>query len=153
MEAADRAGARQASATIKAAEIAARSQQEAMDKQIAYQQKGLDYLIKSEKLPMQYRDAALSVMGDLYGTGPGQESTAESFLGSPLAERLTTDQGQLVDKAKSSPLYAALMGTKKAGEEAIMRQAGATGGLRSGNVNENLYDYNTQLGKESLMTT
>ena len=36
-------------------------------------------------------------------------------------------------------------------EEAIMRHASATGGLRSGNVQEAMYDYNTQLQNQALL--
>jgi hypothetical protein len=42
------------------------------------------------------------------------------------------------------------MGARGAGEEAIMRGAGATGGLRSGNVQEALYDYNVGLQNTAL---
>ena len=144
--------------TIEAAEISAaayreyaQAYKEAAAEQLAYQQKGLDYLIQSEKLPLEYRDQALGLLGELYGTGPGQGNTADSFFDSPLSQRLDINQGELVEKAKNSPMYAAFMGTQAAGEESIMRNAAATGGLRSGNVQENLYDYNVQLGKDSLM--
>ena len=62
-------------------------------------------------------------------------------------------QQDLIDQAISSPLYGALMGGQEAGEEAIMRNAGATGGLRSGNVQNAMYDYNIQLQNQSLLSS
>lgn len=56
-----------------------------------------------------------------------------------------------MDRVRQSPLYEAILGGQQAGEEAILRQAGATGGLRSGNVQHNLYDYNTQLQNRALL--
>ena len=63
----------------------------------------------------------------------------------------TAGQQDLIDQARMSPLYGAIMGGRKEGEEAIMRQAAATGGLRSGNIQEALYDYNTQLQNQALL--
>lgn len=60
-------------------------------------------------------------------------------------------QQDLIQQAMASPLYGAMMGGREAGEEAIMRRAGATGGLRSGNVQEAMYDYNTQLQNQALL--
>lgn len=154
MNAGSRADAARISAAsmTESARISADAARESSAAQIAYQEKGLKYLIDSEKLPMQYRDQALGVLGDLYGMAPGEDASASAFFDSPLAQRLEIDQGELVARAQQSPMYAAMMGTRKAGEEAILRNASATGGLRSGNVQENLYDYNVQLGKESLMS-
>ena len=45
------------------------------------------------------------------------------------------------------------MGGQEFGEEAIMRNAGMTGGLRSGNVQGNMYDYNTQLQNQALLSS
>lgn len=60
-------------------------------------------------------------------------------------------QEQIIQEAISSPLYGALMSGRSAGEEAILRSASATGGLRSGNVQSSLYDYNTQLENQALL--
>jgi len=65
----------------------------------------------------------------------------------------TSGQQDLIDQAKNSPLYAAMMGTQEGGEEAIMRNASATGGLRSGNVQGNMYDYVTQLQNKALLSS
>jgi hypothetical protein len=65
----------------------------------------------------------------------------------------TSGQQDLINQAMSSPLYGALMGGQELGEEAIMRNAGATGGLRSGNVQGAMYDYNTQLQNQALLSS
>lgn len=58
-----------------------------------------------------------------------------------------------IERAMESPLYTQIMGGQELGEEAIMRQAGATGGLRSGNVQGNMYDYTTQLQNQALLSS
>ena len=65
----------------------------------------------------------------------------------------TFGQQDLINQAMNSPLYGALMGGQELGEEAIMRNAGATGGLRSGNVQGNMYDYVTQLQNKALLSS
>ena len=137
--------------SLEAAKILAAAEEKSAAAELAFQYEGLNYLMQSEALPMEYRDMAYGVLGELYGTEPGQNPSADSFFNSPLAQRLEINQGELINTAKNSPLYAALMGTQAAGEDSIMRNAGATGGLRSGNVQHNLYDYNVQLGKNSLL--
>jgi len=57
---------------------------------------------------------------------------------------------QFIEAARQDPLFAAIMQTRDAGEDAIMRNAAATGGLRSGNVQSNLYQYNQQLEADAL---
>ena len=115
-----------ADAAIQSANISAKSQREA-----------LDYLKQREALPTAISDAALSQLGGLYGLQGFEDPGAqEGFISSVMA----------------SPLYGALMGGQEAGEEAILRSASATGGLRSGNVQEALYDYNTQLQNQALLS-
>lgn len=92
----------------------------------------LDYLKEINKMPQQYRKQALAEMARR--TQPGG----------------TLSQAERIGLAKESPIYAEIMGARKAGEEAIMRGAGATGGLRSGNVQEALYDYNVGLQNTAL---
>ena len=58
-----------------------------------------------------------------------------------------------IDRAMASPLYQQIMGGQELGEEAIMRNAAATGGLRSGNVQGNMYDYITQLQNQALLSS
>ena len=96
------------------------------------QRNALRYLKQTERIPQRYREEAL---GDIRGaySGTGEE------------------QQQIIDRAISSPLYGAIMGGQEAGEEAILRNAAMTGGMRSGNVQSNLYDYNTQLENQALL--
>jgi hypothetical protein len=60
-------------------------------------------------------------------------------------------QAELISQAQGSPLYQAIMGQRGAGEEAILRNASATGGLRSGNTNAALSDYSMQLENRALL--
>lgn len=61
-------------------------------------------------------------------------------------------QQQFFTGLESSPIYEAIMGGQKAGEESIARNAAMTGGLRSGNLQHNFMDYNTQLKNKAMMT-
>lgn len=95
------------------------------------QREALEYLKEREKLPRQISEKALSGLAGIYSRGEGQQD--------------------LINRAISSPLYQAMLGGKQAGEESILRNASVTGGLRSGNVQQNLYDYNTQLSNQALL--
>lgn len=110
-------------APIDAANIQAQAQREA-----------LAYLKEREAIPQQFREGALTKLGGIYGLEGGEGS-----------------QQDLIDQARQSPLYGAMMGGQRLGEETIMRKAGATGGLRSGNVQGNMYDYTTQLQNKALL--
>jgi hypothetical protein len=101
------AASTQSDASLKAAEIAAQSQKEA-----------LDYYKQQMELPTQYRDQALSGLSSYYKT-PGAPKT----------------QQQLIAEAQNSPLYASIMGTQQSAVDGLARYASATGGLRSGNAN------------------
>ena len=111
-----------ADASIQAANIAAAGQTEA-----------LDYLKETEALPQQFREGALGQLAGLFGLEGG-----------------TGDPDAFMQMAMNSPLYKQLMANQSQGEEAIMRNAAATGGLRSGNVQGNLADYNTRYTNEAL---
>lgn len=113
---------------------AAKAASAAANTQASWQKEALDYLKQTEQLPQQFREGALKTLGGLYGLEGGQGS-----------------QQELIDQAKQSPLYQAIMGTKRAGEDSVLRNAAATGGLRSGNVQRALYDYNTQLENKALL--
>jgi hypothetical protein len=109
----------------------------AANEQEKWQTYALDYLKESDALPTEYREAALTQMAQMYGiSGTAQEQAG-------------AQQG-MIDRAQGSPLYGAMMGGQQAGEESIMRNAAATGGLRSGNTQEALYDYNVQLQQNAL---
>ena len=117
-----------------AAEKAASAATAASSTAAGYQIAALDYMKEREALPRQFSEQALKGLGGLYGMEGG-----------------TGNQQELIDQAISSPLYQSIMGGKKAGEESILRNASATGGLRSGDVQSNLYDYNTQLSNQALL--
>ena len=108
--------------------------QDAAEVQAAYQREALDYLRETEALPRQYREAALTNLGRLYGI----EGTPE-------------EQSAAVESLRGTPIYQAIMGGKEAGEEAILRQAGATGGLRSGNAQDALARYSGDLESKALL--
>lgn len=112
-----------ADASIEGANITAQAQREA-----------LEYLKQTEAIPQAFREDALKRLGGLYDL--------EGGIGSQQA---------LIDRAQQSPLYKAIVGAQAEGEDAILRQASATGGLRSGNVQEALADYTTQLQNKALL--
>jgi hypothetical protein len=154
-------GAQQAAATSagaqeRGAEVQAQSQREA-----------LEYLKQREAIPQQLREQALQRLGGIYGiqgkTIPPityTPSTGGMFSGLrdiagrkgevPTQEE-PFGQQQLIQQAMESPLYGAMMGGRKAGEETIGRHASMTGGLRSGNVQGAMYDYDTQLQNQALL--
>jgi len=80
---------------------------------------------------------------------PGINVVTGGYAGGQTPQ--TSGQDALIQRSIQSPLYQSIMGGREAGEEAILRSAAATGGLRSGNVQESLYDYNTQLQNQALL--
>lgn len=94
----------------------------------------LNYLKKINAVPQQFKEESLQTLGGLYGL--------EGGIG---------NQQDLIDRAKASPLYTNIMGSKETGEDAILRNASATGGLRSGDTSYNLYDYNVRLQNQALL--
>ena len=101
---------------------------DATNSQVKYQREALDYLKEVEKLPQQFREEALKKLGGIAGLEGGEGS-----------------QQELIDQAQQSPLYNAIMGTQEAGRDEVMRNAGMTGGLRSGNVQDDLFSYGANL--------
>lgn len=55
------------------------------------------------------------------------------------------------EMAMDSPLYAAIMSGREAGEQAIARTSAATGGLRSGQSIDDLTRYNTDLRNQAFL--
>lgn len=82
----------------------------------AAQQQALDYLRQADSLPSGLREAALTSLGNLYNGA-----------------------GSITDRAMASPLYKAAV---QQGENSVLRNASATGGLRSGSTSENLAQVN-----------
>lgn len=113
-----------------AADAAVEGSQIAADAQMA----ALDYLKEQEEIPSAVRDASLMGLASYYQVPE---------------ERLSQDD--LISRAQNSPLYQQLMGGREAGENSILRNASATGGLRSGDAQSALYDYNVQLQNDSLL--
>jgi hypothetical protein len=98
------------------------------------QTEALNYLKDLDKLPRGIRESALTGLSSYFHV-PDQPKT----------------QQQLIDEAKSSPLYASILGSRQAGEQSILRNASATGGLRSGNASADLSDYGMQLENNALL--
>jgi hypothetical protein len=120
-----RAAGQAASAATQSAQIAANADREA-----------LAYLKEINALPQDIKEQALTGLQGMY-----------------LPEGGATTQDQMIAQAQASPLYQAIMGTRQAGEEGILRNLSATGGLRSGNAKSALYRYNQQLENEALLTS
>jgi hypothetical protein len=104
--------------------------------QADYQREALDYLKETEALPQQFRESALKYLAGAYGL-PGGEGS----------------QQEIIDQARESPLYGAIMGGLEQSEESILRNASATGGLRSGNANDALAENAQQLENQALLTS
>lgn len=94
----------------RAAEVQAQSQREA-----------LTYLQQTERLPQAYREGALQGLGAEYGFDSNGNYGA--------------DGKTIVQRAEASPFYQTAI---QRGEEGVLRNASATGGLRSGTTSENL---------------
>ena len=122
---------------------AERAAKQASKAQIDAQREALDYLKESEAAPRYYADAARSIIGGELGITPYQD---EGMGGENIAAAPS-----LVDRAKSSPLYSAIMGGRKAGEQAISRSALATGGLRGGATIGNLAGFGRDLQNQALL--
>ncbi|MFV2057387.1 MAG: hypothetical protein ACC707_13020 [Thiohalomonadales bacterium] len=101
----------------------------AADKDLEWQNRSLDYQIKADKLPRQYRESAQSKLAGVYGLEGG-----------------TGSQQDVIDEAMQSPLYSNLLDR---GEESVLRNASATGGFRSGNAQDNL----TRSSQDALINT
>lgn len=102
------------------AEDAARVQADA-------QREALDYLKQTERLPQAYREGALQGLGSEYGFTTDANGN------------IVQDGSSISDRAMSSPFYTNAV---KVGEESVLRNASATGELRSGNVQDALAQTN-----------
>lgn len=94
----------------KAAQVQAQSQREA-----------LDYLKQTERLPQAYREGALQGLGAEYGFDQNGVYGGDGM--------------SIIQRAEASPFYQTAI---QRGEEGVLRNASATGGLRSGTTSENL---------------
>lgn len=112
---------------------AADASREAAGIQSQYQQQALDYMMQREQLPQQFREGALTQMGGLYGLEGGDPNAVANL--------------------QQTPMYQAIMSGVPASEEAILRNAGATGGLRSGGVQQNLAENIQGLQNQALYSS
>lgn len=119
---------------ISGKQAAREATREATGQAVSAQREALDYLREREELPQQFREGALAQLAGLYGLEGG-----------------TGTQASLIERAMESPIYGAIMGGQQAGEEAILRSAAATGGLRSGGVQENLAEFSSDLRNKALL--
>jgi len=119
--------------TGKSGEQAAETSLEAAQLAAAGQTEALEYLKETEALPQQFREEALTGLAGIYGLEGG-----------------TGSQQAMIDRAMASPLYQQIMSGIPAGEEAILRGASATGGLRSGTASENLARLTTEPQNRAL---
>lgn len=84
----------------------------AADTQAAAQREALEYLKQTEAIPQEFREGALTRLGGLFGL-PGGERGAVSAI-------------------ERNPIFQATIGQLPQQEEAILRNASATGALRTG---------------------
>lgn len=116
---------------ITGADKAAQGAQQGAQISADAQRAALEYLKEREKLPQQFREGALNVLGGLYGLGG-------------------TNPQDALAKITGSAAYQNVMSARDAGEEAILRTAGATGGLRSGNTIDATARYAGDLQREAF---
>lgn len=92
---------------------AANASREASDTSVAFQREALDYLKQSQEPLLQAQQFGLTGLMDFYGG----------------------NQQGLIDQVQANPFYQSMVSQ---GEEAVLRNAAATGGLRGGNVQQAL---------------
>lgn len=105
-----------ANSILQGSQTAANSQMAGAETSAGAQQQALYYLQQQDALPSSLRESALKSLGGLYG-----------------------GSGSITDRAMASPVYQAAV---QQGENSVLRNASATGGLRSGSANENLAQVN-----------
>lgn len=112
---------------------AADASRDAAQIQAEAQRDALEYLKEVERLPREIREDVLPQLADFF----------------QLPEQRT--QEEQIAAARQSPLYQAILGTQERGEDAILRSAAATGGLRSGNTIEQIGAFGQQLEQNALL--
>lgn len=101
-----------------------------------FQQQALSYLKERERIPQALREGALTGLGSEYGLTIGADGKAVM-------------SGSILDRATASPFYTEAV---RIGEDSVLRNASATGGLRSGSASENLANVNQQALLQSYQT-
>lgn len=102
---------------------------EASQADLAFKQQGLDYAKAVDAPLIDYRNRALSPLFGFYDPTNPQ------------------GQQQFIDQAQSSPFY---QRQQQVGEEAILRNQAATGGLRSGGTQRALAGFNADLLNQTV---
>ncbi|MBV4553059.1 hypothetical protein HU742_018090 [Pseudomonas sp. SWRI102] len=101
--------------------------EDAAEVQAQAQREALNYLKQTERLPQALREGALTGLGSEYGLTLGADG------------KFASDGKSIIQRAEDSPFYQTMV---QRGEEGVLRNASATGGLRSGNTNEALASVN-----------
>lgn len=118
------------------AKQAAQAAERAAGTQADYLRESRDYLMERERLPTELREGALGQYGALFGIGEG-------------------DPQKALEKLQASPLYQETLGAtlagREAGEEALLRQASATGGLRGGTSQQAVASFNQGLEEQARL--
>lgn len=91
---------------------AAKASRNAAQTQAAAQMEALNYLKQREKIPQQFREGALGMLGGLYGLEGG------TLMANKMIQQ--------------NPIFQATLGMLPQQEEAILRNQSATGALRTG---------------------
>lgn len=91
------------------------AQRDAAEQQLGFQREALDYMKGVQAPVLAQRDRSLGVLGDFYNNPQSQQQFISDTMASPFYQ-------QLVDQ----------------GETSVLRNAAATGGLRSGGANQAL---------------
>jgi len=102
------------------------------EEQAGKQGLALDYLRGQNELPSQLSQGAMSQLSGLYGMGD-EQSRADAM-----------------SQYQASPIYQAMLDAQAGGEESVLRNAAATGGVRGGQVNQALNQYNVQSQNQAL---
>jgi hypothetical protein len=108
---------------------AADAARDASAAEIAFSREGLDYAKSVDAPLIDYRNRALSPLFGFYDPSNPQ------------------GQQQFIDQVEASPFYQRQMDV---GEEAILRNQAATGGLRTGNTQQALAGFNTDLLNQNV---
>ena len=145
-----------AGGAIYSANKSADASQQAAQTQAAGEDEALAYMRQTEALPQYMREQSMSQLGGLYGIQTPMFDENGDIMLDENGNPIMSDQGdpsQIMRGLEGTPMYQAIMSGQQAGEESIMRNAGATGGLRSGGANENLARYSGDLQNRALMSS
>jgi hypothetical protein len=114
-------------------ERAGREARAASETTAGYQTDAWNYMLEQERLPSELRSGALSQLGALQGLGGDREAAMQNL--------------------QNSPIFKAIMAGQQQGEASILRNAGMTGGVRSGNTQGSLGQYAQGLNLQALMAS